>query len=163
MIPAQNSATEPEDQELIREALKGSPSALADLVERHQRFVYNVALKMVADPADAADMTQEVLIKMVTKLSQYRAESSFTTWLYRMVINHFISVNRKKTEAQIDSFEEFGDFIDNAYVDENMTRDERQTYADQIVATRNKCMTSLLLCLDRGQRIVVILGSIFSL
>lgn len=163
MIPFQKKNTDNVDQELIALALEGSTEALSELVERHQRFIYNVALKMVREPDDAADLTQEVLIKMVTKLGQYRMESSFTTWLYRMVLNHFLTANRKKTEIEINSFEGFSDFIDNVFTDGDLTAEEQQTYSDEIITVRNKCMSSMLLCLDRDQRIVLILGSIFNL
>lgn len=163
MIPFQKKNAEGEDQALLKEALAGSSEAVSRLVNRHQRFIYNVALKMVREPDDAADMTQEVLIKMVTKLAQYRGESSFTTWLYRMTMNHFISANRKKTEIEINSFDGYTDFIDNVFTEEDMTPEEQVMYSDEIVSVRNKCMSSLLLCLDREQRIVLILGSIFNL
>ena len=80
------------DLRLIDEALKGSSKSLEQLIKRHQHYIYNVALKMVLSPFDAEDITQEVLIKVVTKLSQFEGKSDFRTWLYRITFNHFLKI-----------------------------------------------------------------------
>jgi len=61
------------DTELIAEALQGNRPALDTLVRRHQLFIYNVALKMALDPDDAEDITQDVLVKVITNLSSFKA------------------------------------------------------------------------------------------
>jgi len=86
---------------LVQEAQEGSRVALEKLVKLHQRFIYNVLLKLVRDPDDAADLTQEVLIKMITKLTQFKGKSSFRTWLYRIVTTHFIKAKKRKAELQV--------------------------------------------------------------
>ena len=80
---------ESDDLLLIEQAKEGSRNALEQLVERHYNFIYNVALRFLLNPEDAQDLTQEVLIKLITKLSQFKGKSSFRTWLYRIVSNHF--------------------------------------------------------------------------
>jgi RNA polymerase sigma factor (sigma-70 family) len=161
MIPFSSHYDETEDRRLLEQAKEGSGAALERLVKRHQRFVYNVALKFVKDPDDAADLTQEVLIKMVTKLSGYKGNSSLRTWLYRIVVNHFLK--RKRQQAESHSFEQYGEFLDKAYDGEEMTPEEHLRYHEQIAGTRNACMAGMLLCLDRQQRMVFILGAIFAL
>ena len=148
---------------LVHEAQEGSRKALEKLVKLHQRFIYNVALKFVRDPDAAADLSQEVLIKMITKLTQFKGKSSFRTWLYKIVVTHFIKSKQRKSEQQVKSFEEYGVFLDNTYTEEEMTDAEQEQYHDKIVHIRTRCMTSMLLCLDRQQRIVFILGSIFNI
>ena len=71
------------DRELVRAALAGRREALDDLVRRHQGFLYQLALRMVWEPRDADDATQEILIKIVTALSTYRGESAFRTEVSR--------------------------------------------------------------------------------
>jgi len=154
---------ETEDRRLVREACDGSKEAFERLIRSHQRFIYNIALRLVRDANDAADLTQEVLIKIVTKLNQYEQKSSFRTWLYRIVMNHFLSSRRSKMEKEIYSFEQLGAVIDELHNDEDMTKEEQAVYSRQIIDVRNKCMASTLLCLDRQQRIVVLLGSVFGL
>jgi RNA polymerase sigma factor (sigma-70 family) len=152
-----------EEMRFIKEAQEGSRSALERLIKLHQRFIYNVALKLVRNPEDAADLTQEVLIKMVTRLSQFKGKSSFRTWLYRIVFNHFIKNRDSKTGLETASFEGLGDFLDDVHTSEEMSVEEQMVYSDLIDDTRNKCMSGMLLCMDRQQRIIFILGAIFNL
>jgi RNA polymerase sigma factor (sigma-70 family) len=161
MSPFSEEYKDQDDQLLVSQACAGSREAAGQLVRRHQRFIYNIALKLLNEPNDAADLTQEVLVKMLTKLSQFESKSSFRTWLYRIVMNHFLSAKRRKTEEQ--TFEDLGIFVDNVHNQEEMTTDEQDIYKDQILTIRNKCMASTLLCLDREQRIVLILGGVFNL
>ena len=148
---------------LVQAAQEGSQKALEKLVKLHQRFIYNVALKFVRDPDAAADLSQEVLIKMITKLAQFKGKSSFRTWLYKIVVTHFVNSKQRRSEQQVASFDEYGVFLDNAYTTEEMTEEEEEQHQNKIVNIRTRCMTSMLLCLDRQQRIVFILGSIFNI
>jgi len=148
---------------IVREAQEGSQKALEKLVNLHERFIYNVALKLVRNTDDAADLSQEAIIKMITKLTQFKGKSSFRTWLYKLVVNHFIKSKKRKSELELSSFDEFGVFLDTAYSTEEMTVEEHKKYQNEIISIRNRCMTSMLLCLDRQQRIVFILGAIFNI
>jgi len=163
MNPFSETYDQKDEFALVQQAQEGSQKALAELVKLHQRFIYNVALKLVRDPDDAADLSQEALIKMITKLNQFKGKSSFRTWLYKIIMNHFLHSRKRKSESQVSSFEEYGEFMDTAYAHEEMTTEEHQTLNDAIVHTRHKCMTSMLLCLDRQQRVVFILGAIFNI
>jgi RNA polymerase sigma factor (sigma-70 family) len=163
MIPFSGNYNESEDLLLIKQAKEGSREALEKLVKNHQRFIYNLALKFVRDADDAADLTQEVLIIMVTKLTQFKGNSRFRTWLYRIVANHFIKSKKRKSELQIGSFEQYGAFLDTAYASEEMTAEEHIRYNDLITTIRNQCMSGMLLCLDKEQRMVFILGAIFKI
>ena len=148
---------------IIREARKGSLEATDQLVRMHQRFVYNVALKFAGDREHARDLTQEVFLKMLTNLEQFEFKSNFRTWLYRIAMNQFIDEKREKTKARVRSFDEIGDVIDQLYDEESMTIEEQQKYCEEILFIRNKCLASVLLCFDRQQRMVYILGAIFNL
>jgi RNA polymerase sigma factor (sigma-70 family) len=147
---------------LVQQAQEGSQQALEKLIKLHQRFIYNVALKFVHDPDDAADLSQEVLIKMITKLNLFKGKSSFRTWLYKIVLNHFIKAKNKKADIRATSFEEYGQYLDSAYASEEVSAEEHREYNDAIIYTRNRCMTSMLLCLDKQQRLVFVLGAIFN-
>lgn len=163
MNPFSETYNSKDDILLVQEAQEGSQKALEKLVRLHQRFIYNVALKLVRNADDAADLTQEVFIKMITKLSQFQGKSSFRTWLYKITVTHFIKSKKRISELQVNSFEEYGVFLDNVYATEEMTEAEHKMHQDEIVFTRNRCMTSMLLCLDRQQRIVFVLGAIFNI
>ena len=56
-------------------------------MERYQRRVYNVCLRLVGQPADAADVTQEVFLRIYTRLDGFRGEAPFRTWVYRITVN----------------------------------------------------------------------------
>jgi RNA polymerase sigma-70 factor (ECF subfamily) len=73
--------------DVIRRAQAGDAAALLELVQGQQTYVYSIALSIMRNPADAADMTQEAFIRLLRGLSTYRAETKFTTWLYRLVTN----------------------------------------------------------------------------
>ena len=152
-----------EEMMIVQEAQEGSQRALEKLVKLHQRFIYNIALKLVRNTEDAADLSQEAIIKMITKLNQFKGKSSFRTWLYKIVVNHFIQSKKRKPELEVRSFEEYGDFLDTAYSTEEMSAEEHKNHQDEITFIRNNCMTSMLLCLDRQRRIIFILLAIFKI
>ncbi|HEY1293730.1 MAG TPA: sigma-70 family RNA polymerase sigma factor [Chloroflexota bacterium] len=72
---------------LVKRAQAGDPEALSALVQSQQTYVYSIAMSLMHNPADAADMTQEAFIRLLRSLGTYRAETKFTTWLYRLVTN----------------------------------------------------------------------------
>jgi len=163
MNPFSGSYDPKDDMLTVREAQAGSQKALEKLVKTHQEFIYNVALKLIRNPDEAADLSQEAMIKMITKLNQFKGRSNFRTWLYKIVINHFIKSKKRKSELEVGSFEKYGGFLDGVYSAEEMDAEEQKKRRDDIIFVRNRCMTSMLLCLDRQQRMVFILGAIFNI
>ncbi len=145
---------------LIDLALNGSSQSLEELVKRHQHYIYNVALKMVLSPFDAEDITQEVLVKMVTKLSQFEGRSNFRTWLYRITFNHFLKMKKYWLEDRITSFEAYGNELDQIE-DVDLSEQEKIEQKEFIKEAKLGCMSGMLLCLNREQRLVYILGEIF--
>ena len=161
MHPLADEYDEGKDRALVSEACAGSTQAMEELARTHQRFIYNIALRMVRDAHDAADLTQEILLKMLTNLSKFENKSSFRTWLYRMAVNHFISATRRKSETEVYSFGELGEFLDKVHAEEEMSSEEQLARRAEIQAIRDLCMTGTLLCLDRQQRIIFYLGKYF--
>jgi RNA polymerase sigma factor (sigma-70 family) len=155
-----NSYSDTEDKKLIVNALGGSKTALEHLLKRHYQFIYNVAFKFVLTHVDAQDLTQEVVIKVILKLSQFNHQSEFRTWLYRIIFNHFLNSKRRKKEHDIISFDAFGSALDNMGFD-SLTTNEETEYQDKIEDVKIGCMTAMLLCLNRDQRLVYILSEIF--
>lgn len=149
-----------ESQKLVKETLAGSKTALEKLIQVHYSFIYNVAFKFTFDHFDAEDLTQEVIIKVITNLSQFNHQSQFTTWLYRIVFNHFLNTKRKKMETIIFSFTDYGETLNNI-PDMRLTGDEEYELREMIEDAKIGCMNGMLLCLTREQRLVYILGEIF--
>jgi RNA polymerase sigma-70 factor (ECF subfamily) len=75
------------DAELVRRAAQGDASAFAILVDRHERRVYNLGLRMLGDPDDASDVVQDTFLAAFRRLSTFRGEAAFTTWLHRIAVN----------------------------------------------------------------------------
>lgn len=73
--------------ELIRRAQAGDREALSQIIIGQQHYVYSIAMSVLKNPEDAADLTQEAFIRLFRALPQYNGESRFTTWLYRLVVN----------------------------------------------------------------------------
>lgn len=69
------------DSELVEQAKNGNRAALESLILRHQAWIYNIAVRMVFQPLDAEEVTQEVLVKVITKLSTFKGENKFRTCL----------------------------------------------------------------------------------
>ena len=100
------------DDELVAEAQHGNRVALEKLILRHQAWIYNIAMRMVFHPQDAEEVTQEVLVKVITKLSTFKGESNFRTWLYRIAANHVLNMKRRSAEARVTTFADYGAAID---------------------------------------------------
>jgi RNA polymerase sigma-70 factor (ECF subfamily) len=75
------------DRELVQRAQAGEKLAFGLLVTKYQRKLYRLALRIVADPAEAEDVVQETFIKAYRALPQFRGDAAFYTWLYRIAIN----------------------------------------------------------------------------
>src|SRR3972149_11251638 len=101
------------DQELVHLAKGGSQAALEELVVRHQSWIYNLALRMVHHPEDAKDATEEVLIKLLTRLSTFEGRSSLRTWLYRITTNHLLNMKRGRAESREITFAQYGQNLDD--------------------------------------------------
>src|SRR5437660_7608504 len=88
---AESSASDPEDRELVRQAQGGNREALERLITRHQAWIYNIVLRMVYLPQDAEDATQEVLVKLITNLSNLRGEEQ---------LSHLAVPHRRQSRAE---------------------------------------------------------------
>lgn len=152
------------DQELVRLARGGNTAALGELVERHQTWIYNLALRMAHHPADAQDATQEILTKLLTRLSTFDGRSKLRTWLYRIAVNHLLNMKRGRMEAREITFEQYGRTLDDIADTELPDRKAIPADVQMLVAeARIGCTMGMLLCLDREQRLVFVLGSIFGI
>ena len=149
------------DTILIEKSLEGNKEALEKLIKKHQDWIYNIAFTFVGDKEEAADLTQEVLIKIVTKLGTFKKISTFKTWVYRIVKNHFLNMKRGKYESNAPTFEQFGQGLDQV-PNENIS-DYSYEAEDKLLVEEAKisCMKGMLLCLDREQRMIYIIGELF--
>ncbi len=156
-----NAPTDLEDRALVAHARSGSREALEDLIRRHQGWIYNIAVRMLYHPHDAEDATQEILLKAVTRLSSFEGRSSFRTWLYRIVVNHVLNMQRGRVEQAALDFPAYGAALETT--PDLELPDPRTTSAEvRLLVTEAmiSCVSGMLLCLDREQRLTYILGAI---
>ncbi len=159
----QNSYSDQKDLELIHLAVNGNRNSLSKLIENHQQYIFNIALKMVNNIADAEDITQEILIKLVTNLSQYDStKGRFRTWLYRITFNHFLNTKKQKYETLVTSFDVFFDYIRET-PEIQLTQAEEKEMQQEIEESKVSCMAGMLMCLDREQRLIYIVGELFEI
>lgn len=159
---ADSAPTDVEDRALVARAASGDREALHELVQRHQAWIYNIAVRMLAHPQDAEDATQEILIKALTRLSSFEGRSRFRTWLYRIAVNHVLNMKRGRREQPAMTFGCYAHGLDTT--PDLELPDQRSVPADVrllVDEARLTCTSGMLLCLDREQRLIYILGEIF--
>jgi RNA polymerase sigma-70 factor (ECF subfamily) len=91
---------EPDDRDLVRRCLKGDQVAFEILLDRYQKPIYHLALRMVNDVDDAADLTQTVFLRAYENLSAYDARRKFFSWLYRIAVNTSLNFVAQKKRVE---------------------------------------------------------------
>src|SRR5262245_18349333 len=149
------------DAELVELAKNGDRVALEKLVLGHQAWIYNIAVRMVFRPQDAEEVTQEVLVKVVTKLGTFKGKSTFRTWIYRIAANHVLNMKRRWAETRTTTFADYGAAID-ATPDFDLPDPKTVPVEAPLLVEETKigCTMGMLLCLDRRQRMIFTLGAI---
>ena len=152
------------DEKLVESSLKGDRKSIEILVKRYQDFIYNISLKMTWNKDDSADITQEVLIKVITKLDSFKHNSSFQTWLYRITINHILNERKAASVKKKMTFRQFGESLDTT-PDSDLTANENYGADTQLLVeeTKQTCMSGMLMCLDKKHRMVFILAELFGI
>ena len=89
------------DAQLIARAQRGDEEAFTALFEAHKRRVYSLCLRMTGNTAEAEDLAQEAFLQLYRKISTFRGESAFSTWLHRLAVNVVLMHLRKKGLQQI--------------------------------------------------------------
>jgi RNA polymerase sigma-70 factor (ECF subfamily) len=89
------------EPQLIARAQRGDESAFAALYSAHKRRVYSLCLRMTGNTAEAEDLSQEAFLQLFRKISTFRGESAFSTWLHRLAVNVVLMHLRKKGLQQI--------------------------------------------------------------
>ena len=155
--------TNEELQALVNKATAGDKKALETLVASVQDIVFNLSLRMLGTFADAEDATQDILLKMITHLSSFRGDSSFTTWVFSIAANHLKNYKKHMFARYPLSFEYYGDDIENGKVQDvpDLTQNvEKDVLAEEL---KMSCTNVMLQCLDTESRCIFILGTMFKI
>jgi RNA polymerase sigma factor (sigma-70 family) len=118
---------------------------------------------MLWHPEDAEDVTQEILLRIVTKLATFRGDSAFRTWSFRVATNHLLNVRRSRAEQEALTFERFGTDLETGLRDPPAGPADDPQQPLLVEEVKLGCTTAMLLCLSRGERLAYILGDIFEL
>lgn len=101
--------TEPNDATLVQRHLAGDRTAFDEIVNRYERRVWAICLRMTGDPEDARDASQDAFITAFRSLGSFRGEAQLSTWLHRVAVNASLDVIRRRTRRRTEPLEEAGE------------------------------------------------------
>jgi RNA polymerase sigma factor (sigma-70 family) len=145
-------------QDLARDAVQGDRHALEQLVSRLQGDIYGLAIRMLWNREDAEDATQEILVRVVTRLAQFDFRSQLRTWVYRIALNYLLDVRKSPVERMKLDFEVFAADLTEGLSDNGPQDSERSVLVEEV---KIGCTLAMLQCLDRPHRAAYVLGEIF--
>jgi RNA polymerase sigma factor (sigma-70 family) len=154
----------------IRDALNGSLSAIDSLITTIQPGIYKLAVHVLGHRDDAADATQEILLKAVTHLAGFRGESAFSTWVWRVAHNHLMTARTRKAESPEVSLEAIAERLEQGLAFASQLR--KDTGEATSLSPQDKlearqlalaCTQSMLMALDREHRLVYVIDTVFGL
>jgi RNA polymerase sigma factor (sigma-70 family) len=143
---------------LVERAQEGDRAALEAVLGAVQHDIYRLALRMTAGREDAMDATQEILVKVLTRLSTFRGHAAFTTWVHRVAVNHLLDRKRSAVERHEMSFDAFADDLRTGLEASRSSSPEAEVLAREV---KHGCTLALLTCLDREARVAYVLGEVF--
>jgi RNA polymerase sigma factor (sigma-70 family) len=156
--------------ETIAQAIEGSLAAIDALIMTIQPGVYRLAVHVLGDRHDAADATQEILLKVLTHLAGFRGEAAFSTWVWRVAHNHLLTARTRRKESPEVSLEDIAerlgqglDFtatLAHARGEPSPLSPQDKLEARQLALA---CTQSMLMALDREQRLVYVIDTVFGL
>ncbi len=156
-------------RETIEDAVSGSLSNVDKIIALIKPGIFNLSVRMLGNREDAADATQEILLKVITHLSTFRSDSAFATWVFRVAKNHLLTALTKTQESpevsldglfeSLESGLAFNEGLAQPFGGRALQPDEKLE-AKQIALG---CTQKMLMSLDRNQRLSYILDVVFGL
>jgi RNA polymerase sigma factor (sigma-70 family) len=146
--------------EVAQRAITGDRDAVEALVRILQGDIYALSLRMVWNREDAEDATQEILIRVITRLSSFDFRSRLKTWAYRVAVNYLLDAKRSAVERMNLNFVRLSDDLEEGLAADGPAEDERSVLIEEV---KIGCTLAMLQCLDRPHRLAYILGEILDL
>ena len=144
-------------EEVARQAIAGDRDALETIVRALQHDIEALALRMLWNREDAEDATQEILIRVVTRLASFDFRSRLKTWAYRVAVNYFIDIKKSAVERMNLNFVRLSEDLLEGLVTDGPAEGERSMLIEEV---KIGCTLAMLQCLDRPHRLAYILGEI---
>ena len=137
--------TQEEDQQLVERVQRGDKRAFDLLVLKYQHKILGLIVRFVRDPHEAQDVAQEAFIKAYRALANFRGDSQFYTWLYRIAINtaknYLVSRGRRPPESDVSA--EDAEFMDGDHGLKDIESPERLMLRDEIEVTVHRAIAAL--------------------
>jgi RNA polymerase sigma factor (sigma-70 family) len=154
----------------LQQATSGNLTAIDEILVGIQPGIYNLAVRMLGNRDDAADATQEILLKVLTHLGSFRAEAAFSTWVFQVAKNHLLTTvtrAREHPEISLESMQErLGQGLEIHAQQKPLfgggepLRPEDKVEARQVALA---CTQNMLMTLDREDRLAYVLDTVFAL
>lgn len=147
-----------DEKKLIKQSISGDIQSFETLINRYQKMAYNVAYRILGNEEDAKDMTQEALIKVFRNLKSFRMDSSFSTWLYRIVMNtckDHLRKNKVKVISMDQSYDVGDGEVQMEFEDDGLKPDE-----ELVAKETQKEVQEALMEVSEKNRVVVVLRDI---
>lgn len=141
-------------------AIAGDKTALNELVTELQGDLYGLALRMLCNREDAEDATQEILIRIVTRLSQFDFRSKLKTWAYRVAVNYILDMKKSAVERLHMTFDQLAEDITRGLGEPALPEAEQSLLIEEV---KIGCSMGMLQCLDRNDRLAYILGEVMEM
>jgi RNA polymerase sigma factor (sigma-70 family) len=155
------------DPGLLQAATEGDLAALDRLLRGLQPGVYNLALRMLGQRDDAADATQEILLKIVTHLGSFRGQAAFSTWVFQVARHHLLTAVTRAREFPTVSFDVIGHKLEAGLeLAAGLAGPQRMLTPEDKLAARQvalSCTQGMLMALDRPHRLAYVLDLLFDL
>ena len=153
-----------DDAALVQQCWEGDSAAIEQLILKYQNRIYNVILKICADPDDAAELTQDTFVKIIENINSFQGRSSFYTWAFRIAVNLSLNYCRRNARigfSSLDAEQIRSNSRSGKVLKELLTNDSS---IDPAVVTQNKELCQIvvdsLMKLDDDQRAVIVLRDI---
>lgn len=135
-----------EEHQWIREVLAGDKQAYAQIINKYKNSLYGTILRMTRNPHDAQDLVQEAFIKVYQQLGKYNQTGSFSSWLYRVAINHCMDEFRKKRYQ-----------IKQGEIDEGKVANHNHPEIIFLKKEKNRQLERLIATLPEDERMIILL------
>jgi len=152
------------DAMLIEQYRKGDSAAMERLVLKYQNRIYNVILKICADPDDAAELTQETFVKVIENLNKFEGRSGFYTWTFRIAVNltlNYCQRNSRLAFRSLDAEQQQDDSQVKHVLKDFLSDDSAPDPATEVQNKElYKITARTLMGLDEAHRAVIVLRDI---
>ncbi len=158
-----NECTSMDDSNLVQLCQQGDSDAMEQLILKYQNRIYNVILKICADPDDAAELTQETFVKVIENIDKFQGKSRFYTWAFRIAVNLTLNYCQRNAKLDISS-------LDAEKAEENRAAQAMKEFLeddnspDPVSVAQNKELCDLtikaLVKLDESQKAIIVLRDI---